>query len=142
MTALEDSTTLGSNRLGFSDQKDVDLFMERLEKFERGELSSDDWRSFRLLNGVYGQRQDDVFMIRAKFPGGIMTPAQLEVAAVVAEKWGGGGKGHMTTRQNIQYHFVKLENVEEALRLMASVGITTKEACGHSVRNWTCCPFA
>lgn len=128
-------------RLGFARHADVDLFVERLEAFERGELSPDDWRSFRLLNGVYGQRQDGVMMIRAKLPGGIVTPAQLEALAVVAERFG-GGKGHITTRQNVQYHFVAQAQVEEALRLLADSGITTKEACGHSVRNWTCCPFA
>jgi sulfite reductase beta subunit-like hemoprotein len=128
-------------RLGFARHEDVDLFVHKLEAFERGELSPDDWRSFRLLNGVYGQRQDGFQMVRAKIPGGITTPAQLEALATVAEKFG-HDKGHVTTRQNVQYHFVKLEDTEEALRILADAGITTKEACGHSVRNWTCCPFA
>jgi len=128
-------------RLGFARQADVDLFVDRLEAFERGELSADDWRGFRLLNGVYGQRQDGVMMIRAKLPGGLVTPAQLEALADVAETHG-GGKGHVTTRQNVQYHFVPSADVEAALRRLAEAGITTKEACGHSVRNWTCCPFA
>jgi len=128
-------------RLGFARKADVDLFVERLEAFENGELSADDWRSFRLLNGVYGQRQDGVMMIRAKLPGGFVTPVQLEALADVAETYG-GGKGHVTTRQNVQYHFVPMADVEAALRRLAEAGITTKEACGHSVRNWTCCPFA
>jgi sulfite reductase beta subunit-like hemoprotein len=128
-------------RLGFARHEDVDLFVQKLEAFEAGELSPDDWRSFRLLNGVYGQRQDGVMMIRAKLPGGFVSPEQLEALAVVAEKFG-GGKGHVTTRQNVQYHFVPQADVEDALRILADAGITTKEACGHSVRNWTCCPFA
>jgi sulfite reductase beta subunit-like hemoprotein len=128
-------------RLGFARKADVDLFVERLEAFENGNLSADDWRSFRLLNGVYGQRQDGVMMIRAKLPGGFVTPAQLEALADVAETYG-GGKGHITTRQNVQYHFVPMADCEAALRRLADSGITTKEACGHSVRNWTCCPFA
>ncbi|HEU0036562.1 MAG TPA: nitrite/sulfite reductase [Kofleriaceae bacterium] len=128
-------------RLGFARKADVDLFVDRLEAFERGELSPDDWRSFRLLNGVYGQRQDGVMMVRAKLPGGIVTPAQLEALADVAEQFG-HGKGHITTRQNVQYHFVPMADVEAALRRLADAGITTKEACGHSVRNWTCCPFS
>src|SRR5690606_33003063 len=107
----------------------------------RGELSPDDWRAFRLLNGVYGQRQDGVNMVRAKLPGGIVTPAQLEALAEVAERFG-GGKGHVTTRQNTQFHFVPSEQADDALRVLADAGITTKEACGNSVRNWTCCPFA
>lgn len=128
-------------RLGFARHEDVDLFVQKLEAFESGALSADDWRGFRLLNGVYGQRQDGVMMIRAKLPGGIVTPAQLEALALVAERFG-GGKGHVTTRQNVQYHFVPTADVEAALRILADSGITTKEACGHSVRNWTCCPFA
>ncbi len=128
-------------RLGFARHEDVDLFVTRLEAFERGELSPDDWRSFRLLNGVYGQRQDGFQMIRAKLPGGIATPRQLEALADVADKFG-HGKGHVTTRQNVQYHFVPLSDAEAALRILADAGITTKEACGHSVRNWTCCPLA
>ncbi|HWO17156.1 MAG TPA: nitrite/sulfite reductase [Kofleriaceae bacterium] len=128
-------------RLGFARRADVDLFVERLEAFERGELSADDWRSFRLLNGVYGQRQDGVMMIRAKLPGGLVTPEQLEALADVAERFG-GGKGHVTTRQNVQYHFVPEADVDQALHRLADAGITTREACGHSVRNWTCCPFA
>ena len=128
-------------RLGFARREDVDLFVQRLEAFERGELDADGWRSFRLLNGVYGQRQDGVMMIRAKLPGGIATPAQLVALADVAERFG-GGKGHVTTRQNVQYHFVPMADVEAALRVLADAGITTKEACGHSVRNWTLCPLA
>src|SRR4051812_3034646 len=136
-----DSAPVPVGRLGFARHEDVDLFVQRLEAFERGEVTPDEWRSFRLLNGVYGQRQDGVMMVRAKLPAGIATPAQLEALADVADTWG-GGKGHVTTRQNVQYHFVPMADVEAALRRLAESGITTKEACGHSVRNWTCCPFA
>ena len=128
-------------RLGFARHEDVDLFVTRLEAYERGELTPDQWRSFRLLNGVYGQRQDGVHMVRAKIPGGIATPAQLRALAHVAERYA-SGKGHVTTRQNVQFHFVPEAEVEDALRVLADSGITTKEACGHSVRNWTCCPLA
>lgn len=141
MSVIDVPPPIPPGRLGFARKADVDLFVERLEAFERGELSPDDWRGFRLLNGVYGQRQDGVMMIRAKLPGGLLTPAQLEALADVAERYG-GGKGHVTTRQNVQYHFVPLADVESALRRLAETGITTKEACGNSVRNWTCCPFA
>jgi sulfite reductase beta subunit-like hemoprotein len=142
MSVTEASAAIPVGRLGFARHEDVDLFVTKLEAFERGELSPDDWRSFRLLNGVYGQRQDGVMMIRAKLPGGIATPAQLLALADVAEKFSAGEKGHVTTRQNVQYHFVPQDKTEEALRILADAGITTKEACGHSVRNWTCCPFA
>jgi len=136
-----DDFPLGVARLGFADEKDVDAFIAKLEQFERGEINADEWRAFRLLNGVYGQRQDGAMMIRAKVPGGILTPPQLDALAEVADRWA-GGEGHVTTRQNIQLHFVAMENVEEALRLLADAGITTREACGNSVRNGTLCPFA
>ena len=141
VTNIDAPAPVPVGRLGFARHEDVDLFATKLEAFERGELGPDDWRSFRLLNGVYGQRQDGVNMVRAKIPGGIATPAQLEALAEVAERFG-GDKGHVTTRQNVQFHFVPNQDAPEALRILAESGITTKEACGNSVRNWTCCPFA
>ena len=141
MTVIDAPAPLPVGRLGFARHEDVDLFVQRLEAYERGEISPDDWRSFRLLNGVYGQRQDGVMMIRAKLPAGIATPAQLVALADVADRFA-RGKGHVTTRQNVQFHFVPQDQADEALRILADSGITTKEACGHSVRNWTCCPFA
>jgi sulfite reductase (ferredoxin) len=141
MSVTEASAHVPVGRLGFARHEDVDLFEQRLEAFERGELTPDEWRSFRLLNGVYGQRQDGVMMVRAKLPAGIATPAQLEALADVADKYA-RGIGHVTTRQNVQFHFVPQDKTEEALRILADSGITTKEACGHSVRNWTCCPLA
>jgi sulfite reductase beta subunit-like hemoprotein len=131
----------GPARLRFSEPDDVDRFVARLEAFERGDVTSDEWRTFRLLNGVYGQRQDGFQMIRAKLPGGVAGVPQLLAMAEVADKYG-GGKGHFTTRQNIQYHFVPLADCEDALRILSDAGITTREACGPSVRNWTCCPLA
>ncbi len=141
MSVTDAPAPIPVGRLGFARHEDVDLFVKKLEAFERGELSPDDWRGFRLLNGVYGQRQDGVNMVRAKLPGGFVTPAQLEALADVAEQFG-GGVGHVTTRQNMQFHFVPSSQADDALRVLANAGITTKEACGNSVRNWTCCPFA
>jgi sulfite reductase beta subunit-like hemoprotein len=141
MSVTEAPAPLPVGRLGFARHEDVDLFVKRLEAFENGELTPDQWRSFRLLNGVYGQRQDGVYMVRAKLPGGIATPAQLIALADVADRFA-TGKGHVTTRQNVQFHFVPEDQADEALRVLANAGITTKEACGNSVRNWTCCPFA
>jgi sulfite reductase beta subunit-like hemoprotein len=141
MVAIDSANALGPARLWFSDERDVDLFVQRLEAFENGDLGPDDWRTFRLLNGVYGQRQDGFQMIRAKLPGGLAGPVQLHALADIADKFA-GGKCHVTTRQNVQFHFVPLANAEEALRILAGAGITTREACGPSVRNWTCCPQA
>jgi len=79
--------------------------VQRLEAFERRELNADEWRSFRLLNGVYGPASDGVMMLRAKLPAGIATPRSSRPLADVADRHG-GGKGHVTTRQNVQFHFM------------------------------------
>lgn len=130
-----------SGRLHFADEKDVDQFLSMLTRFEKGEIDADEWRAFRLVNGVYGQRQDDVMMIRIKIPQGILNPAQLRAVADVAETYT-NGKGHVTTRQNIQLHFVKVADAEKGLRQLGDVGLTTREACGNAVRNITCTPWA
>lgn len=126
----------------FSRPEDVQEFVAVLERFERGELSSEEFRQFRLTRGVYGQRQMDVNMMRIKFPGGIMSAAQLRVAATVARDHTLYKKGHITTRQNIQFHFVKLDEAPEVMGRFDTVGATTREACGNTVRNITGCPFA
>ena len=93
------------------------------------------------MRGTYGQRQDDVQMLRVKIPQGVLTDAQVESLADVAERYA-RGFAHVTTRQNIQFHFLQLADVETVMRRMADEGITTREACGNSVRNITACPFA
>ena len=142
MAAVDDPKTLGRTRLSFASEADIDEFVATLEKFESGELSPDQWRMFRLVRGTYGQRQPgDVQMLRIKIPQGILTAPQLEALAEVGERFS-RGFGHITTRQNIQFHFVKLHDVEAAMRILADAGMTTREACGNSVRNITCCPQA
>ncbi len=141
MSKLLDRSTLGSTRLGFADERDLDLFVDKLARFERGELPADDWKAFRLANGVYGQRQADEMMVRVKIPQGILSPPQLRALADAAERYG-GGRGHLTTRQNLQLNFVKLADVEKVLRIAAGAGLTSREACGNSVRNVTTCPLA
>jgi sulfite reductase beta subunit-like hemoprotein len=131
-----------AGRPGFAEQEDIDAFVDMLERFEKGDITPDEWRAFRLLNGTYGQRQEGVYMIRVKLPQGIANVAQLEALATITEKWAGSGVGHVTTRQNVQLHFVKEGEAELALRLAADVGLTTREACGNSVRNITGCPYA
>jgi sulfite reductase (NADPH) hemoprotein beta-component len=113
-----------------------------LEQYERGELTPDQWRAFRLVRGTYGQRQAaDAQMLRVKIPQGILTSDQLDALADVGERYS-RGFGHITTRQNVQFHFVKLHDVEPAMRRLADAGMTTREACGSSVRNITACPYA
>ncbi|MDC0722185.1 nitrite/sulfite reductase [Nannocystis bainbridge] len=126
----------------FSSPADVEEFVSVLERFERGEISSEDFRTFRLKRGVYGQRQMEVNMLRVKFPGGIMSAAQLRTAAGVAREYTQFHKGHITTRQNIQFHFVKLADMPEVMGRFDVTGATTREACGNTVRNVTGCPYA
>jgi sulfite reductase (ferredoxin) len=128
-------------REGFASQADLDELVRELERFERGESTAEEWRAFRLLQGAYDQRQGgDLHMLRTKLPQGLVTAEQLEVLAEVAEAHS-RGFGHVSTRQNLQLHFVTARGVEGALRRLADVGITSKEACGNSVRNITACPY-
>ena len=142
MSAVDDQTTYGRARLGFASQADIEEFVSVLAKYERGEMTPDQWRAFRLVRGTYGQRQaEDAQMLRVKIPQGLLTAPQLRALAGVGEKYS-RGFGHITTRQNVQFHFVKLHDVEPAMLELAEAGLTTREACGNSVRNITGCPHA
>lgn len=142
MDAIEDRKIAGRGSVTFADEADIDEFVDTLGQFERGELSADEWRAFRLVRGTYGQRQiDNAQMLRVKIPQGILSAAQLQALADVAERHS-RGFGHITTRQNLQFHFMKLDDVEPAMRRLAAAGLTTREACGNTVRNVTACPYA
>ncbi len=134
-------TTLGRARLSFASTADIAEFVETLERYERGELTPEQWRAFRLVRGVYGQRQDDVQMFRIKIPQGILSATALRAVADCCDKFS-RGFAHITTRENIQMHFVKLEDSEACMNHLAEAGVTTREACGNSVRNIVGCPFA
>jgi sulfite reductase beta subunit-like hemoprotein len=142
MSPVEKTNTHGRTRLSFASVADIDEFVATLEKYERGEMTPEEWRGFRLVRGTYGQRQaEDAQMLRVKVPQGVLTRAQLDALADVGERYS-RRFGHITTRQNIQFHFVKLHDAEPAMRRLAETGLTTREACGNSVRNITACPFA
>jgi sulfite reductase beta subunit-like hemoprotein len=117
---------------------DIELFRSYAEKFVAGEINDDQFRAQRLRRGIYSQRQAGVQMIRTKVPGGSMTAAQMDQLASIADEFA-GGKGHLTTRQNIQYHFVPLLQVPPLLHKLADVRLTTREACYNTVRNITAC---
>jgi len=125
----------------FSDPRDVDEFVAMLEKYESGELTADQFRSFRLLRGVYGQRQEGTQMIRVKIPFGRLDSKGLEALADVGERWS-RGFGHVTTRQNVQFHFVAMADTEALMRRLDEAGLTTRDACGNSVRAVTACEVA
>jgi sulfite reductase (ferredoxin) len=122
-------------------QTEIDRFETAAKKFLAGEIDPDVFKRFRLKQGIYGQRQPGVQMVRIKIPFGDIDSAQLRAIAHVSEIHA-TGISHLTTRQDIQLHFVKLEQTPALLRALAAVGLTTREACGNTVRNVTACPMA
>lgn len=117
-------------------KKDVLELQERIELFKAGEIPEDKFKSYRLTRGVYGQRQLGVQMFRLKLPMGRITPAQIVRVADMADKYTNGNL-HFTTRQNIQLHYIKLDDTPEILTALEEVGVTAREACGNTVRNIT-----
>src|SRR5579872_5344346 len=142
MSTVEEDKTFGRARLSFANTAEIDEFVATLERYERGEMTPDQWRAYRLVRGTYGQRQaEDAQMLRVKIPQGVLAAEQLDALAEIGERFS-RGFGHITTRQNVQFHFVKLHDVDPAMRRLAESGLTTREACGNSVRNITACPYA
>ncbi|MSQ13993.1 MAG: nitrite/sulfite reductase [Dehalococcoidia bacterium] len=121
--------------------EEVDHFEDRTQAFLDGKADATEFRAFRLRQGVYGQRQPGVQMMRIKMPLGRLTAAQLEAVGRLARDFTETKRGHFTTRENVQLHFMKLEQSSEAIRILGEVGLTTREACGNTVRNITGCPM-
>ncbi|HVV90694.1 MAG TPA: nitrite/sulfite reductase [Solirubrobacterales bacterium] len=117
-------------------------FDNEAEQFLAGDLPENEFIGFRLKQGVYGQRQSDVQMIRVKLPFGGVTPEQMDAFADVVERFAPLNKGHITTRQNIQIHHVPLRDTEELLKVIAEAGLSSREGCGNTVRNVTGDPWA
>src|ERR1700747_1795485 len=122
-------------------EAEIVRFEERARQLQSGAITAEQFRPFRLKHGTYGQRQPGFQMLRVKIGAVWLVPAQLRVLANIADEYS-TGRGHLTTRENVQFHFVKLENVGSAMRLLANAGLTTREACGNTVRNVTACPVA
>jgi sulfite reductase (ferredoxin) len=123
-------------------QREYDDFKTEATKFLDGGTPEDEFIKFRLKQGVYGQRQPDVQMIRVKLPFGGITPEQMEAFADVIEKYVPLRKGHVTTRQNVQMHHIPLPEVEQAIRELGDAGLSSREGCGNTVRNVTGDPWA
>lgn len=121
--------------------EEIETFEAEAQRVLGGDLSTDIFKPFRLQYGIYGQRQSGVQMVRIKIPFGGLTGNQLRQVADLADDYA-TGVGHVTTRQDIQLHFVELKHVPEMMRLLASVGLTTREACANTVRNVTACHLA
>jgi sulfite reductase beta subunit-like hemoprotein len=122
--------------------REFDDFDNEAEKFLSGETPENEYIGFRLKQGVYGQRQPDVQMIRVKLPFGGVTPDQMDAFASVVEKYAPLNKGHITTRQNIQIHHVPLRDAAKLIRELADANLSSREGCGNTVRNVTGDPWA
>ena len=130
-------------RAGQQQLEEIQRMAEQIHRLAEGELDPDDFKKFRLENGTYGIRGTmDEHMIRVKIRRGALTAEQLEALADIAERYADPKVGHITTRQNVQFHHVKRPEVPTVLEMIAGVGLTTREACGNTVRNVTACPYA
>src|SRR5918998_153243 len=123
-------------------QREFDDFDNEAERFLAGQIEETEFIGFRLKQGVYGQRQPDVQMIRVKLPFGGITPDQMDAFADVVEEYAPLNKGHITTRQNIQIHHVPLRDAAQAIRQLGDAGLSSREGCGNTVRNVTGDPWA
>ena len=123
-------------------EREFDDFDTEAGRYLDGDIEELDFIGFRLKQGVYGQRQADVQMIRVKLPFGGVSPEQMESFADVVEKYAPLNKGHITTRQNIQIHHIPLPDAAKAIREMGDAGLSSREGCGNTVRNVTGDPWA
>jgi len=116
--------------------RDIFELQQKINAFQNGEIPEDKFKAFRLTRGVYGQRQLGVQMFRTKFPFGKITPKQLVRVAELSEQYASSNL-HLTTRQNIQLHYVKVTDAPAIWAGLEDVGTTGREACGNTVRNIT-----
>jgi len=132
---------MGGTKL-WTDEDELDRYEQAVAARLGGQLDADRFTAVRLQQGVYGQRQQGVHMVRVKLPGGRLNPERLIAIADVLERHSRQETAHITTRQDFQIHYVPLEHTPAAMRRLAAAGLTTREACGNTVRNITACPLA
>ncbi len=125
-----------------SDLEEIDRLEQAIQAFIEGRIDSDRFTAVRLQQGVYGQRQEGVNMLRIKIPGGRLNADQIDAIADVAETYSQRGIAHVTTRQSIQVHFIPLAKMPSAMRRLAHVNMTSREACGNTVRNMSACALS
>ena len=149
--------------------REIDIFEQQMKLRKQGKIDEKVFAETRLRRGIYGQRYDNgqrhdgkrvqklklpaevikgpdtlwdaPGMMRIKIPFGGVTPEQLETLADLSEEYA-DGVAHITTRQDVQFHFVHIDDTPSLMRRLAAVGITSREACGNVVRNVTACPLA
>jgi len=130
------------NTRDLSDLEEIDRLEQAIQTFIEGRIDPDRFTAVRLQQGVYGQRQDGVNMLRVKIPGGRLNADQVDAIADVTESFSQRGIAHLTTRQAIQVHFIPLAKMPSAMRRLAQVNMTTREACGNTVRNMSACALS
>lgn len=124
-----------------ADNEEIDAYEQALQGFLNGQIDADRFTATRLQMGIYGQRQEGVNMVRVKIPGGRLVGTQLDAIADVVEHHTQRGEAHITTRQDIQLHYVPLTDTPVVMRKLSKGGLTTREACGNTIRNITACPL-
>jgi sulfite reductase beta subunit-like hemoprotein len=130
------------NTRDLTDLEEIDRLEQAIQTFIEGRIDPDRFTAVRLQQGVYGQRQEGVNMLRIKIPGGRLNADQLDAVADVTEGFSQRGIAHVTTRQSIQVHFVPLAKTPSAMRRLAQVNLTSREACGNTVRNMSACALS
>jgi sulfite reductase (ferredoxin) len=130
------------NATNLSEPGEIDRFEQAVQTFFNGHIDADRFTAIRLQQGVYGQRQEGVNMLRVKIPGGRMTPDQVDALADVTAAYSERGLAHITTRQAVQIHFIPLAKMPDAMRRLEQSALTTREACGNTVRNMSACALS
>jgi len=129
---------VGKTELPTDVREELANYHEQIRKYRAGEVDETKMQKLRLHFGTYAQRQEGVQMQRIKIPGGFLTGDQLVRLADASDRFGSGFI-HFTTREDAQIYYVKLEEAPDLLRFLAAAGITSREACGNTVRNITAC---
>jgi sulfite reductase (ferredoxin) len=139
---FEKGHEMSINRDDLSDLEEVDRLEQAIQSFIERKMDPDRFTAIRLQQGVYGQRQEGVNMLRIKVPGGRLTANQIDAVADVTETYSRHGIAHVTTRQSIQVHHIPLVKMPMAMRRLAEVGMTSREACGNTIRNMSACALS
>ncbi len=139
---LTQSSPDKKSKINWSRIEEADDFANTVKLYRQGKYNEDSFRRYRLQHGAYGTRMtSDYAMVRIKLPAGEIYPDQIEKISQLSEQYS-IGSAHFSTRENIQLHWVILEDVSEIFRGLAEVGLTSREACGNSVRNVMCSPLS
>ena len=129
-------------KINWARTDEADNFANTVKLYRQGKYDEDSFRRFRLQHGAYGTRMtSDYAMVRVKLPAGEIYPKQFETLSRLSEQYS-IGSAHFSTRENIQLHWVILEDVSEIFRSLAEVGLTSREASGNSLRNVMCSPLS